>query len=129
MAVRNVRCRVPPLPAPQGRVAGLSGSWLQRPRLPLRLQGRGAPRLRLLVAGISDWGEQAVVWHRENRMRDFCRHLLPPADGYASGVVQFGALFLVADKAVGEASRDWSLERVGVRNPDSITRRPRGTRG
>lgn len=71
---------------------------------------------RLLVAGITEWDERAAALHRENRMRDFRRHLLPPADGYAGGVVHFGALFMVVDKAVGDARRDWSLERAAQVN-------------
>jgi hypothetical protein len=66
---------------------------------------------RLLVAGVAEWSPEATSWLEAGRLRDFRRHLLPPADGFEGGVVQFSSLFLVVDRCVQDARRLWSLDR------------------
>lgn len=118
--------------APGPQAAGGAPTWRAAEPAPNRdlllAHGRGCPVIligdpceiesvlmnrggnRLLVAGITPWNEQAQQWLAEGRQRDFRRHLLPPEDGYAGGVVQFGMIFDVARESVADAQRDWSLE-------------------
>lgn len=64
---------------------------------------------RLLMAGVGEWSPAASAVLGEGVIPDFRRHLLPPADGFEGGVVQFSSLFLVVEDCVRDAQRLTSL--------------------